>query len=38
MSTPNYSGESIDRIRKLERIRSLGVNPFAYRYDMTEAI
>lgn len=38
MSTRNYSGESIDRIRKLERIRSLGVNPFAYRYDTTATI
>ncbi len=38
MSTPNYSGESIERIKKLERIRSLGVNPFAYRYDTTQTI
>ena len=38
MSTPNYSGESIDRIKKLERIRSLGVNPFANRFDTTHQI
>ena len=38
MSTPNYSGESIDRIKKLERIRTLGVNPFANRFDTTHQI
>lgn len=38
MSTPSYSTESLDRIKKLERIRALGVNPFATRYDTTHQI
>jgi lysyl-tRNA synthetase class 2 len=38
MSTPNYSTETIDRIKKLDRIRSLGVNPFATKFDMTNTI
>ncbi|MBC7503645.1 lysine--tRNA ligase [Candidatus Gracilibacteria bacterium] len=38
MSTTNYSGETIDRIKKLERIRSLGVNPFANRFDLSHQI
>ena len=38
MSTPDYSSETLDRIRKLERIRALGVNPFATKYDITHQI
>jgi lysyl-tRNA synthetase class 2 len=34
MSTPNYSTETLDRIRKLERIKALGVNPFATKFDV----
>lgn len=38
MSTPNYSTESLDRIKKLGRIRALGVNPFAHKFDATHPI
>ncbi len=38
MSTPNYSTETLDRIKKLERIKVLGVNPFATRFDSTHQI
>lgn len=38
MSVPNYSGETLDRIKKLDRIRALGVNPFATRFDPTHQI
>lgn len=38
MSTPNYSTETLDRIKKLERIRTLGVNPFATKFDTTHQI
>ena len=38
MSAPNYSTETIDRIKKLERIRSLGVNPFATRFNVSSPI
>ncbi len=38
MSTPNYSTETLDRIRKLERIKSLGVNPYATKFDITHQI
>ncbi len=38
MSTPDYSTETLDRIKKLERMRSLGVNPFATRYSSTHTI
>jgi lysyl-tRNA synthetase class 2 len=38
MSEINYSTETIDRIRKLDRIRSLGVNPFATKFDATSSI
>ncbi len=38
MSTTNYSNETLDRIKKLERIRSLGVNPYATRYNITSPI
>lgn len=38
MSTPNYSTETLDRIKKLERIKALGVNPFATRFDATHQI
>ena len=36
--SPNYSTETLDRIKKLERIRALGVNPFATKFDMTNSI
>lgn len=35
MSNPLYPSETLDRIKKLERIKSLGVNPFATKFDMT---
>jgi lysyl-tRNA synthetase class II len=38
MTTPDYSSETLDRIKKLERIRSLGVNPFATKFDSTHQI
>ncbi len=38
MSTPTYSSETLDRINKLERIKALGVNPFATKFDMTHQI
>ncbi len=38
MSTPDYSSETLDRIKKLERIRALGVNPFATRFDASSSI
>ena len=38
MSSSNYSTETLDRIRKLERIRSLWVNPFATKFDSTHQI
>lgn len=38
MSTPNYSTETLDRIKKLERIKALGVNPFATKFDATHQI
>lgn len=38
MSTPDYSTETLDRIKKLERIKSLGVNPFATRFETTHQI
>ncbi len=38
MSETNYSTETLDRIKKLERIRALGVNPFATKFDMTDSI
>lgn len=38
MTTPDYSPETLDRIRKLDRIRSLGVNPFATKFDATHQI
>jgi len=38
MSTTNYSTETLDRIKKLERIKVLGVNPFATRFDSTHQI
>lgn len=34
----NYSTETLDRIRKLERIKALGVNPFATKFDTTHQI
>lgn len=38
MSSPDYSTETLDRIKKLERIRALGVNPFATKFDTSENI
>lgn len=38
MSSPDYSTETLDRIKKLERIRALGVNPFATKFDTTHNI
>lgn len=38
MITPDYSTETLDRIRKLERIRALGVNPFATKFDITNPL
>ena len=38
MSSPDYSSETLERIKKLERIRALWVNPFATRFDMTSSI
>lgn len=38
MSAPSYSTETLDRITKLERIRALGVNPFATKFDVTHQI
>ena len=38
MSTPNYSTETLDRIKKLDRIRALGVNPFATKFDTTHQV
>ena len=38
MSVPNYSNETHDRIRKLERIRAIGINPFAVKFDSTKLI
>ncbi len=38
MSDTHYSTETLDRIKKLERIKTLGVNPFATRFDITSAI
>ena len=38
MAHPDYSTETLDRIRKLERIRSLGVNPFATKFVLTNSI
>lgn len=33
----SFSSESLDRIKKLERIRALGVNPFATRFDVNSS-
>lgn len=38
MSTTDYSSETLDRIKKLDRIRSLGVNPYATRFGITDQI
>ena len=38
MPSPDYSTETLDRIKKLERIRALGVNPFATKFDTTHNI
>ena len=38
MPETNYSTETLDRIKKLERMRALGVNPFATRFDATDTI
>lgn len=34
----SYSPETLDRIKKLERIRALGVNPFATKFESTHQI
>jgi lysyl-tRNA synthetase, class II len=34
----NYSTETLDRIKKLERIKALWVNPFATKFDTTHQI
>lgn len=34
----SYSTETLDRIKKLERMRALGVNPYATRFDTTHQI
>lgn len=38
MSVSTYSTETVDRIKKLDRIRSLGVNPFATKFNTTSPI
>ena len=38
MSPTDYSSETLDRIKKLDRIRTLGVNPYATRFDITDQI
>lgn len=38
MSALNYSTETLDRIKKIERIRALGVNPYATKYDLSHQI
>lgn len=38
MNTPHYSNETQDRIKKLEKLRGFGVNPFATRFDTTAMI
>lgn len=38
MSVSNYSTETVDRIQKLDRIRALGVNPFATKFNTTSPI
>jgi lysyl-tRNA synthetase class 2 len=34
----SYSTETLDRIKKLERMRALGVNPYATRFDIIDNI
>ena len=38
MTTPNYSNETLDRIKKLEKIKDFGVNPFATKFDANHQI
>lgn len=38
MTQVHYSIETLDRIKKLERIRALGINPFAVRFNASEQI
>ncbi len=38
MSQPNYSTETLDRIKKLNRIKSLGIDPFTTKFDVTDQI
>lgn len=38
MTIPNYSNETLDRIKKLEKIKAFGVNPFATKFDATHQI
>ncbi len=30
---PQYSQESLDRLKKLERMQNLGISPYASKYD-----
>jgi lysyl-tRNA synthetase class 2 len=38
MTHTTFSPETIDRIKKLERIKALGINPFATKFDSTSRI
>lgn len=38
MNTQHYSNETQDRIKKLEKLRAFGINPFATRFDTTAMI
>lgn len=38
MSEVNYSGEVLDRIEKIKKLREMGENPFKERYDVTHSI
>jgi lysyl-tRNA synthetase class 2 len=35
---PEFSSESLDRIKKIEQLRALGINPYAQKYDRTHHI
>jgi lysyl-tRNA synthetase class II len=35
---PEFSSESLDRIKKIEQLRALGINPYAQKYDRTHRI
>ena len=38
MPPNDYSSETLDRIKKLARIRALGINPYATRFDISDQI